>query len=625
MDQSPRTGSGKGPNSLKGMDNLVRAPFNFVPLSKCIHRPNWNSLVSQDKPLSDGVSGSLDIEIIANTSLLVGDEQNKQSGAIGKVNFNKLPDGRYAIPGTSLRGMLRNVLEIATFSGMRIVEDQRFSVRDLTNKDLYGSKMSKVVETRVYKAKSLSGWLCFEDKKWKLYPCKHYRIDFEDINGSVNQELLKKKTCSSKEKYEGLKKVFPAMRVRFTGEEEDKHDHSYEKKLIYAKAKLLNGKDEGYLVVTGQPGPKKHMEFIFKPPGEKSLDLPEKVIRDFLFIHKDTEEWKYLNGESPFPKKVGIPVFYLEENKKTVVSMGLAQMFKLAYRYSIHDRISHTQENLKENEPDFVETLFGRVSSTLEKTLKGRVSIDYAVCSTKPDPKPQEQTQTILSGPKPSYYPIYVSQKGGAGNKYKTYDDNDAEISGWKRYPVRGLADIPPLEGNASNDVKVALHPLPSGTTFVGKVRFHNLKQEELGSIIWALEWGGDPKKCHSLGMGKPFGFGSISIKIIGSQLIPNIVKENESMTVYEYRNKFVEYMERKYKEFLEEKEKNAQNSSEKPCAGLDKLNVKSYSWLESPEMKQLLGMSDPKNSKNQNLSYMELKEFAKFKENKNFLKPYIS
>ena len=633
---------GKGSNRSNEMGIFVHAPFNFVPLSTWILRPDWSSHISQDKPLSDGVSGILDIKITANTPLLVGDEQNKQSGTIGQVNFNKLPDGRYAIPGTSLRGMLRNVLEIATFSGMRIVEDQRFSVRDLSNKDLYQKKMSEEHEgkKKVYKAKSLSGWLCFEDKKWKLYPCKHYRIDFQDIKGPENKELLKKNfRSSSKEKYEILKKVFPAMKVRFAGEEEKKHDHSNGNKLIYAKAQLLNGKDEGYLVVTGQPGPKKHMEFIFKPPGVESLALPEKVVQDFLFIHKDTQEWKYLNGQSPFPKEVGIPVFYLEDNKNTVVAMGLAQMFKLAYTYSIHDMINHTQKNLEENGPDFVEALFGRVSSSLEKTIKSRVSIDYAVCSNPTPPQPQKQFSTILSSPKPSYYPIYVKQDGQKGNstiktdtydekKYKTYNDEDAEISGWKRYPVKGLACIPPLEGktaNAGNDVKVELHPLPSGTTFVGKVRFHNLKPEELGSIIWGLEWGGDTNKCHSLGMGKPFGFGSISIKIEGSQLIPNNLNEGKPKTLDEYRDVFVKYMEEKYRASLVTSKDNGQNLS--PFAELRKLGLGSTSWQNSPEMKQLFGMADPENSKNKNLSYMKLgesNEFLAAKKKKDSLKPYI-
>ena len=644
MGQDSRDERGKEANRSNGMGISVHAPFNFVPLSRWILRPDWSSHVSQDKPLSDGVSGSLDIKITANTPLLVGDEQNKQSGSIGQVNFNKLPDGRYSIPGTSLRGMLRNVLEIATFSGMGIVEDQRFSVRDLNNKDLYQKKMSEEIKgkKKVYKAKSLSGWLCFEDKKWKMYPCKYYRIDFQDIQNQEYKDWLKKTIGpSSKEKYEKLKKVFPAMKVRFEGEEEKEHDHSFGKKLFYAKAKLSDGKDEGYLVVTGQPGKNKHMEFIFKSPRLESLDLSENVVQDFLFIHKDTKEWKYLNGQSPFPKEVGIPVFYLEDNKKTVVSMGLAQMFKLAYTYSIHDMISHTQKDLKENGPDFVESLFGRVSSTLEKTLKGRVSIDYAVCSTPTPHQPQKQPPTILSSPKPSYYPIYVRQDSQNGNstikyetddekKYKTYNDEDAEISGWKRYPVRGLASITPFEGkdrDAGNDVKVELHPLPSGTTFVGKIRFHNLKPEELGAIIWGLEWGGDPTKCHSLGMGKPFGFGSISIKIEGSQLIPNNIKENEPKTHDEYRDVFVKYMEEKYRASTVTSKDNGQNSSQ--FAVLQKLKPRSNSWLNSPEMKQLLGMADPENSKNQNLSYMNLREgnsdFLEAKKKKDSLKPYIS
>ena len=589
--------------SYNSGSNGVHAPFNFVPLSERILNPDWSGLVSQDKPLSDGICGTLDIEITAKTPLLVGDEQIKESGKEGKVHFNRLPNGRYAIPGTSLRGMLRSVLEIATFSGMKIVENQRFSVRDLQNqnRDLYVNKMSERVGD-AWKSKSLSGWLCFKDGKWNLYRCNHSRIDFSEIKSSGNGPLLNKSVrCFSGDKYDRLQKVFPDMKVLFRKEEEKRHNHSNGRKLYYSRA-FLGGRSEGYLVVTGQPGPKKHMEFIFEPPGD-GLDLPEQVLRDFLFIHKDTNEWKYLSKKSPFPKEVGIPVFYLSDGGK-IAAMGLAQMFKLAYTYSTHDMIKHTYKD-SENSLDFVETLFGRVSNTLEETIKGRVSFGDAECLTTLGP--EEYPSTILSSPKPSYYPIYLKQeeekeKPGRCETYKTYMDPDAEISGWKRYPVRKSPSGLAPEGKAAetgNDVKVILNPLPSGTIFSGKIRFHNLKPEELGAIIWVLEWGGDPAKCHSLGMGKPFGFGSISVKIKDGHLIPNCI-DVKTQDVYGYRKVFVDYMGQK-------------------CSN----------WLNTSEMKQLLAMADPENSKSKNLTYMKLgrnddNEFVKSKKNKEILKSYI-
>jgi CRISPR-associated protein (TIGR03986 family) len=603
----------QGKSSLNSGSNGVHAPFNFVPLSKRILNPDWSALVSQDKPLSDGICGILNIEITAKTPLLVGDEKIKESGKEGKVHFNRLPNGRYAIPGTSLRGMLRSVLEIATFSGMKIVENQRFSVRDLQNPDLYGNKMSEKVGD-AWKSKSLSGWLCFKDGKWNLYRCNHSRIDFSEIKISGNSPLLDKSNrCISKEKYNLLRKKFQDMKFPFRKEEEKSHNHSKGRKLYYSKA-FFGGQNNGYLVVTGQPGPQKHMEFIFEPPMEL-LDLPEQVLQDFLFIHKDTNEWKYLSKESPFPKEVGIPVFYLSDGGK-IAAMGLAQMFKLAYTYSTHDMIKHTYKDLGES-LDFVETLFGRVSNTLEETIKGRVSFGDAESCSSMDPL--RQNPTILSSPKPSYYPIYLKQvekeKTGGCETYKTYMDPDAEISGWKRYPVRkspfGLAP----EGKAAkngNDAKVILNPLPSGTIFNGKIRFHNLKPEELGAIIWGLEWGGDPTKCHSLGMGKPFGFGSISVKIKDSHLIPNCI-DAKTQDVYGYRKVFVDYMEQEYSKWL-----GASNNTD-PDVSRD--------WLNTPQMKQLLAMADPENSKSKNLTYMKLKdnnEFIKCKGKKEILKLYI-
>ncbi len=63
-------------------------------------------------------------------------------------------------------------------------------------------------------------------------------------------------------------------------------------------------------------------------------------------------------------------------------------------------------------------------------------------------------------------------------------------------------------------DVATAFRPVKAGARFSGSVRFHNLKREELGALIWTLSWGGDSCLRHSLGMGKSLGMGGCSIDI---------------------------------------------------------------------------------------------------------------
>ena len=121
----------------------VSAPYRFVPLSSLIVFPHWADQVSHDRPFSDGISGELNIQIHNTSALCVGGKQERSSEhQAGKVHFYRTPDNTLAIPGTSLKGMLRNVVEIASFSRFKQVEDQKLGVRDISEaNNFYANKM----------------------------------------------------------------------------------------------------------------------------------------------------------------------------------------------------------------------------------------------------------------------------------------------------------------------------------------------------------------------------------------------------------------------------------------------------------------------------------------------------
>ena len=582
---------GRGGVSNEPASSEVHAPFNFVPLADKVVLPEWSAQVSQDQPLPDGVSGTLEFKLTAHTPLLIGSDRlvgNSQQP--GQVEFFQLPkpDGRYSIPGSSLRGMLRNVLEIATFSRMRMVEDQLFSVRDMQNQDVYGRNMTTRSSqfNGAVQALSMTGWLRFESGEWRLYKCNHARVEQYMIDSYVGNNCKLQRCKSSREKYQQIGS--DKLRLNFDAEPLKSHKHDKilkngnERKLslVYSKTTSLErGSTQGYIVVTGQPSSAKHMEFLFEAPGGQ-IELTRKVLQDFLFIHKETDEWNFLNKSSPFPSECGIPIFYLlEKDGKSVRAMGLAQMFKLAYKHSVHDMIQHVDKQFSDKVMDFVETLFGRVSDKLEDTLKGRVSFGYAVCEDQAV-KPVPQKPIVLNTPKPSYYPIYVRQQRTKEKTYKTYMDDDATISGWKRYPVHPKEEPEAPQGDAARNMKIqtVLNPLPTGTSFTGKLRFHNVRPEELGALIWALTWGGNDKLFHALGMGKPFGFGRISISLAnGCKIIPNNFAEH-LRSPQEYQASFMQYMEKQV-----------------------------VGWANTPQLKQLCAMADPEKAKNKKLKYMVL------------------
>jgi len=600
----------------------IDAPYSFVPLAKWVYTPKWAGLVSHDLPFRDGLSGHLDLTIIAETPVLVGREQQPATtNAPGEVHPYQLPDGRYALPGTSLKGMIRSVVEIASFSRMAMVDDQRLGVRDLTPaaRPFYGNFLTKTVDKKrkIYEALSKAGWLSFDTARecWLIQPCDYARVEHSDLTvyrGTPRINLKDYETAQNK--YAAWSKP---LDIQFDYGSVEPHPHSGDKFLVYRKVSNLgSGSTTGTLVFTGQPSPGKHMEFIFFNNASHSIQIPENVFRGFLDVHDQKTGNATQTAWDDWKGKAQIPVFYLEERDKsgTVASLGLAQMYKLAYRHSIHDAIRHSSEkHLDGGGDDLANLLFGRVGDTPADCLRGRVTFHHAIAEGD-DIQPQTQPATILNSPKPTYYPSYIRQPSAQGNRipegkgYATLMNDQCEIRGWKRYPARpteqAQVQILTVEQMDNTAVQVILHPLPAETTFRARMSLHNLKPEELGALCWALTWGGTEELKHSLGMGKSFGFGQLSITIDKSYLRPN--QPNGSVPKWEEcRDAFIKLMDDTHQ------------------------LVFNKIWRNSDQIKTLLGMADPNKRPTQGqLRHMRLtteddNEFKKAKEQRLVLADY--
>ena len=112
---------------------MITAPYNFVPLNKEIFYPSWSNNgkeISHDIPFEDGESGEIDITITAKTPIFIrnhyqeGDEFYKNNDMKISKEFChiKTLDGakQFYIPGSSLKGTIRNVLEIMSFGKIRV-------------------------------------------------------------------------------------------------------------------------------------------------------------------------------------------------------------------------------------------------------------------------------------------------------------------------------------------------------------------------------------------------------------------------------------------------------------------------------------------------------------------------
>ncbi|WP_019627857.1 TIGR03986 family CRISPR-associated RAMP protein [Thioalkalivibrio sp. AKL10] len=546
------------------MSETIDTPYHFVPLGNTVHLPEWGPLVTQDRPFRDGLSGEIAYTLISDSPILIGGEKRNhdKNEAVGEVwPFRLAADGPYAIPGSTLKGMLRAVLEIAGLGRMRMVDDRRLGVRDLTGaREFYGDRMTTGNRHTGFKPRPRAGWLTLDPQSGgrKITPCEYARVEHDDLARYSNDPEWKSfpHKPAAAEKYRRWKESGKGLDVHFDPAPEQPHDHSQGKKLVYRKADLASGDTPGTLVFTGQPNKRdpgkpgcKHMEFVFfNEQEDRTFEVPDSVWRDFLHIHdkgkrktdQDKSDWQYWQGEKR------IPVFYLEKNG-VLRSFGLALMYRLAYDFSVGDMIDHSSRKHRElpgqqSGYDLADLLFGAVGERPEDALRGRVSCEPAVAQGSP--QPQACNNTVLSAPKPSFYPAYVEQptadakgklkqQGSRENSaYASYsatrETPKPRIRGHKRYPARPPEDVavqaPAPEIRKNKNIQVRLHPLPPGTAFHGRLQLHNLRPVELGALLWVLTWGGETGLRHSVGMGKPFGFGQIHFRIESdhSHLRPN-------------------------------------------------------------------------------------------------------
>lgn len=539
----------------------ITASYNFVPLFENVYFPNWYKTVCHDVPLEDGYCGSLNLTIKSHTHILPGQKRGEW------VEHFTLPGGHLAIPGSTLRGMIRNVVEIVSFGKMRLMDDTLFGIRDLTAgaRNIYGNKMTLPPKSPQgpFKTRVKTGWLDYnaQTKSWEVTPCACSRIDKKDlaglsttsqwidlIHGKIDRhgKIQNKKTYPTAiDKYEWWQ-VRESLSVQFDPGSPKDHGpgihgkvRGKQKYLHYSRAENLGrGKQTGHLVFTGQPGPNKHLEFVFHDDASAvtPIAVEREVFHGFRQIYlSDTnsstyEVFNYLR-EKKFLGK-GIPIFYLSDGENEISSIGLSMMYRLPYSNSVGKFIcTHGSDHDNDVRPDLAELIFGTVDENNgEKSLKGRVSFSHAFANQKKKNSNTKDCPTILNGPKPTYYPNYIEQKHTDGklngHAYSTYMEDDARIRGWKRYPVRPADKVEPVqpEKGHTEKVKTYLRPVTDKVTYQGKLRFHNLKKEELGALLWSITWGGDPDLRHALGMGKPFGFGQLSIEVDwdSSTVIPN-------------------------------------------------------------------------------------------------------
>lgn len=542
------------------MTQFIKAPFNFVPLSEKVVYPDWADQISHDIPFSDGESGEITLKLIAKTPVFVRNgHAKKDSEAAKEFSHYKDENGqkKYFIPGTSIKGMIRNVMEIMTFGKMNLDKNMRFATRDWNNQRIYDLK--KITEQQ----KVRCGYLYKEGDKYFIedhgtpYRINHKRID-EHIGGNkrifeknfskahgvdLNKPIQGKDPKSAYFKYSLIKDLPGNLfkNQRFTIDNEFANDNQSQR----VKGDP-NGELFGDIIFTGQPdkwssdnqaqrendkGKGKFYEFVFGSEITGApLEVSEDMFEQFKFFHSDSEDWQKL-WKAKFNTNHGrVPVFFRLDGM-FIKDFGLAFLYKTPFKYSVKEIGNKHQKEFDVNRPDFTECIFGFSNkkdnqTKYSKFSKGRVQFGHATAID--NPTKLDLVTTIMGSPKASYYPIYVKQNHGHiglvetkmdGKKsfynYTTYQDDNSVPSGWKRYPIKRNLTVRPSD---NPNLQTSFYPLAAESTFEQKIRFHNLRPIELGALLAAITFHGNEHTLfHSIGLGKPMGFGKLKVVVLAT------------------------------------------------------------------------------------------------------------
>lgn len=532
----------------------VKSPYNFVPAptESEVYKPEWANQVSHDIPFSDGESGEITLKITAETPIFIRNGHSKKDSEIfEKHKKGELPNpssveleaihrylpfsninGQYFIPATSIKGMLRNILEIISFSKMSRINDHLHSIRQIMKTQ--GTVIEEGYELTNQKDNILAGYLIEKDGKFFIYPSgKPQKIRYTDLDkkfGGLFENNFKNSVSTNFEERTGAFKYENIIKDKALEYKFEKHTLNEDKKqkawvsgfqpLSYVKFAENDEGKWGRIVCVGQATAYKDKEarkgeYVFWGKKEDILSddtvrisVSDKILEIFLFLNRhnkgkseELKDWTYWKIKT----KAGIPIFYRQDKKEQLVDFGLTFMYKHKVTFSTKDILPYGKDL------DLADCILGTIQK--ENQSKGRLFCSHFKAKNKIEPLAIQDN--VLSSPKSSFTPFYLNQKGvnGYTSTLNTYIVGTQTLRGFKRYPVQSTDK---KQGIDPDKIKLisSSQPLPQGTTFEGKIRFHNLRKIEIGALLSAITLHNSQETFHSLGGLKPFGYGRISIEI---------------------------------------------------------------------------------------------------------------
>ncbi|WP_199333947.1 MULTISPECIES: TIGR03986 family CRISPR-associated RAMP protein [Nostocaceae] len=525
------------------------APYNFVELPDKIVtselEPN-GKLRDNNRYYSDRHTGRIECTLTTSSPLYIRCGLTQEEFKDGKEAKN-VPDFYYidpitkkpVLPGSSLRGMLRNLIEIITFSKISQVSDFRRlffrAVATLPKDDSLAQAYRQYIDSSKVKA----GYLKRDGDTWKITPAKEIKVNNsltsfawvkeEDLSSADFPELKRFDDLDYLPQYLPISYQRIKPKRRYIAE-----DVTIPKRYPLNQGTLVTSGNMKETSDTDSESIRTYHCVVFAPnPNPNKTYIIDSEAKDH-YLNALTDFQK----KPPFDDKLGMlqegrPVFYCQPQQGNIVTLfGYSPYFRIPYSPNGDGKaatvVDFIPEHLRDDSViDIAEAIFGFVRRTQqpegkEQSRAGRISVSDATCETPLDQVFMNQgiiTPKILASPKPTTYQHYLVQPEETNadkSKLKHYASQPTEetvIRGHKLYWHKGSnPDIQHPKPDKNEDTQTQIKPINPGVTFKFTIRFENLTNVELGALIWILDIAQNDNYRLSLGMGKPLGMGAVKI-----------------------------------------------------------------------------------------------------------------
>lgn len=491
-----------------------------------------------------------------------------------KPEFFNIAGEQYpVIPGSSLRGMLRTLFEIVTFSKVQPVSDalkMYFRAVAAMSDDPHREPYKRVIgnnATRVH-----VGYLERDaDGAWWITPAltpqqvhshltrdRYIKVRKDSIaNGSVQVNIpgfVGLDGSGYRVQYYDVQ--FDIGRSWYINRSEERKEPTTATRITLRNNAYPY---KGVLVATGNmletsdgsiPSPRVNIYLVPDRSTEPPIRINTQSIEDYQSVLTPFQT------EYPFDRTHGMltpgrPVFYVPPQRKNgeIIYFGHTPNFRIQHVAKGNGTRAVTPKDFvpaelsSEDTLDWSEAVFGYIRSRdyrqkneiaqgdKRAAYSSRIHVTDACLVGKPrniffiEGGNHTLVPKILATPKPTSYQLYLAQPTDEKRRLKHYGSDTPEgtvVRGHKLYWHKGRvtkSDLEPesddpgmIDGNVKADSTqhTQIKPLRPDLTFEFRVYFENLSKVELGALSWVLAL--PDGCCHNIGMGKPLGMGSVLI-----------------------------------------------------------------------------------------------------------------